>query len=52
MYLFECPECHEKHAEPLEASFVLSVCCADCETALAIAAARGSSADGGYLTAA
>ncbi len=28
---FYCPECKNEHDEPPEASFVLSVLCADCE---------------------
>lgn len=28
--LFQCPDCHATHSEPLFATYLLSVRCADC----------------------
>jgi transcription elongation factor Elf1 len=37
---FVCPECGHDHSEPLDATFVIAVRCADCDLAFALEARR------------
>ena len=34
--LYQCPDCHDLHEEPLDAAYLLAVRCEPCEIALAI----------------
>ena len=49
---FSCPDCKRVHVEPLEASYVLAVRCADCELEAALPGWRriDARASGGRLT--
>jgi transcription elongation factor Elf1 len=38
MRQFNCPECGHDHVEPIDATFVLAVRCADCDLTIALEA--------------